>query len=146
MNAVVLQTAARVVMPVMLLLSLVTLIRGHNEPGGGFVGGLLAASGFALYGLAFGVHDARRLLRVDPLALIGAGLLVGLASGLPGALAGQEFMKGLWFTLPIPATDTEVKLGTPLVFDIGVYMVVLGITLLMIFALEDARDGDALHD
>ncbi|MEO1129274.1 MAG: Na+/H+ antiporter subunit B [Planctomycetota bacterium] len=145
MNAVVLQTAARVVMPVMLLLSLVALIRGHNEPGGGFVGGLLAASGFAVHGLAFGVAEARRLLRVDPRSLIGAGLLVGLGSGLPGIFAGEPFMKGLWFTLSIPATTASVKLGTPLLFDIGVYMVVLGITLLMIFALEDARDGDAAH-
>jgi len=145
MSSVVLQTAARVVMPVMLLLSLVTLIRGHNEPGGGFVGGLLAAAGFALYAQAYRVDDARRLLRADPRSLLGAGLLVGLASGLPGALTGGAFMEGRWFTLSIPATSASVKLGTPLLFDVGVYLVVLGITLTMIFALEDAHSDDAPH-
>ncbi|GAB4547525.1 MAG: Na+/H+ antiporter subunit B [Phycisphaerales bacterium] len=145
MNAVVLQTAARVVMPVMLLLSLVALVRGHNEPGGGFVGGLLAAAGFALYGLAYRVDDARRMLRRDPRTLIGAGLLLAVASGLPGVLGSAPYMKGVWYSIPIPATDTVLKIGTPLFFDIGVYLVVIGITLLMIFALEDARDGDTAH-
>ena len=145
MNSAVLQTAARIVMPVMLLLSLVALVRGHNEPGGGFVGGLLAATGFALHALAYRVDDARRLLRVEPRVLVGAGLLLAIASGAPGVLTGGEFMEGRWFTLSVPATTTSVKLGTPLLFDAGVYLVVFGITLIMIFALEDAHDGDAVH-
>ena len=143
MNAVVLQTASRVIMPVMLLLSLVALFRGHNEPGGGFVGGLLAATAFSLYALAFTVDDAKRLLRVNPSSLIGVGLLMGVFSGVVGMFVGEPFLKGMWISPPLPGPDEELKLGTPLIFDIGVYHVVAGVVLMMVFALEDARDGNA---
>ena len=66
------------------------LMRGHNEPGGGFVGGLIAAAAFALYGIAFGVRRARQALLVSPLILLGAGLLVALVSGLPAVLSGEQ--------------------------------------------------------
>ena len=143
MKSVVLQTAARVLLPVMLLLSVLALIRGHNEPGGGFVGGLLAAAGFALYGLAYCVDDARRLLRVSPRSLIGTGLIVALLSGVPAVVAGAAYMGGQWVKIPLPGGAAPLKLGTPLVFDIGVYLVVIGITLLMVFSLEDSRNGHA---
>ena len=143
MNSVVLQVSARVLLPVMLLLSLVALIRGHNEPGGGFVGGLLAASGFALYGLAHRVDDARERLRVSPLTLTACGLVVAILSGVPAVLAGAPFMAAQWVSVSVPGIGSPIKLGTPLVFDVGVYLVVVGITLLMIFALEDSRNGDA---
>jgi multicomponent Na+:H+ antiporter subunit B len=142
-NSVVLQTAARILLPIMLLLSVVALIRGHNEPGGGFVGGLLAASGFALYGLAFRVDDARQLLRLSPRLLIGIGLIVAVLSGVPAVLADSPFMTGRWVSIQIPGLTSPLKLGTPLVFDVGVYLVVIGVTLLMVFSLEDSRYGDA---
>lgn len=140
MNSVILQTAARVLLPLMLALSAVALLRGHNEPGGGFVGGLLAASGFALYALAFRVEDARRLLRLSPHSLIGVGLLIAILSGTPAVVSGSPFMEARWVSVQIPGFDTPLKLGTPLVFDVGVYLVVIGITLLMVFTLEDSRD------
>ena len=66
-------------MPLLLLFSVFLLLRGHNEPGGGFVGGLVAAAAFALYVIAFGVERARQALLVKPLTLLGAGLLGRLA-------------------------------------------------------------------
>jgi multicomponent Na+:H+ antiporter subunit B len=127
----------------MLLLSVVALVRGHNEPGGGFVGGLLAASGFALYGLAFHVDDARRLLRVSPRSLIGIGLIVAMLSGVPAVVSRSPFMDARWASVQVPGFASPLKLGTPLVFDVGVYLVVIGITLLMIFTLEDSRHDAA---
>jgi len=63
----------RLLLPLLLMFSVFLLLRGHNEPGGGFVGGLMAATGFALFSIAFGSETARRILRIDPLALIGVG-------------------------------------------------------------------------
>jgi len=124
------QTAARLLMPLLLLFSLFLLLRGHNEPGGGFVGGLVAAAAFALYAIAFGVEHARRALLVTPLTLLGAGLLIALASGLPAVLAAQPFLTAKWILQP-------VALGTPAIFDLGVFFVVTGVVLMMVFNLAE---------
>jgi multicomponent Na+:H+ antiporter subunit B len=118
----------------MLLFSFFLLVRGHNEPGGGFVGGLVAATAFALVLLGEGLPVARRLLRIDPLALVAAGLLLALLSGASALLRGAPFMTGLWLKFPLPVLG---KVGTPVVFDAGVYLVVLGIVLAILFALAE---------
>lgn len=135
MNSLILSTATRYILPLLLLFSLFLLLRGHNEPGGGFVGGLVAAAAFALYAIAYGVRTARRVLGVDPRTLIGVGLLVALGSGVLGLALGAPFMTGLWSEYAVPILG---KVGTPLLFDIGVYLVVIGVTLTIIFALAEA--------
>jgi len=139
MNSVVFTVAARAILPLMLLLSLVELLRGHNEPGGGFIGGLLAASGFAVYALACGGEASRRMLIVRPQMLIGAGLLTAAGSGLPAMIVGRPFMTGMWTQFPLAGFPEEIKIGTPVFFDIGVYLTVMGVTLLMVFSLEEAQ-------
>jgi multicomponent Na+:H+ antiporter subunit B len=123
-------------LPLLLLFSLFLLIRGHNEPGGGFVGGLVAASSFALYALAFGVPATRTVLGIDPRTLIGVGLLVALVSAVVSLAVGRSLMTGLWVALPLPGLG-EVHVGTPLLFDIGVYLVVMGVTLTIILVLAE---------
>ena len=122
--------AARLLMPLLLLFAGFLLWRGHNEPGGGFVGGLVAAAAFSLFMMAFGVHRARRLLYVRPMTLLGAGLLIALSSGIPAALRGQPFLTAQW-------VDTPLTLGTPMLFDIGVFLVVTGVVLMMVFSLAE---------
>jgi multicomponent Na+:H+ antiporter subunit A len=124
------RTAARLLMPLLLVFSVFLLLRGHNQPGGGFVGGLVASAAFALYAIAFGMDRARRALLVTPLTLLGAGLLIALVSGLPAVLRGQPFLTANWVAAP-------VALGTPVVFDIGVFLVVTGVVLMMIFSLGE---------
>ena len=124
------RTAARLLMPLLLLFSVFLLMRGHNQPGGGFVGGLVAAAAFALYALAFGVPRARQALLVQPLTLLGAGLLIALVSGLPAVVRGQPFLTASWMSGP-------VSLGTPVLFDIGVFLVVAGVVVMMIFSLAE---------
>jgi len=126
----VFRTAARLLMPLLLMFAVFLLLRGHNEPGGGFVGGLVAAAAFALYSLAFGVQRARQALLVHPLTLLGAGLLIALVSGLPAVLQGRPFLTAVWPSGPI-------ALGTPVVFDLGVFLVVAGVVLMMIFSLAE---------
>lgn len=134
MDSLVLRTATRYLLPLLLLFSVFVLLRGHNEPGGGFVGGLVAASAFALYALAFGVEHAQQLLSVSPRRLIGLGLLIAVLSGLVGVLVGDPFMTAQWEERPLPVVG---KLGTPLLFDIGVYLTVIGVVLTIIFALAE---------
>jgi multicomponent Na+:H+ antiporter subunit A len=124
------RTAARLLMPLLLLYSVFLLFRGHNEPGGGFVGGLVAAAAFALYGLAYGVRAARRALPVAPLTLLGVGLLIALASGVPAVLLGEPFLTAQWSLGAVAA-------GTPMVFDTGVFLVVMGVVLMMVFTLAE---------
>lgn len=139
MNSIIFQVAARVLLPVMILLSIVFLLRGHNEPGGGFIGGLLAAAGFALYSFAVGLAEARRLLAVHPRTLIATGLLFAVASGFPALFANKDFLYGRRVTLQIPGFEGGLKVGTPFVFDVGVYLAVIGVTLLMAFTLEERQ-------
>lgn len=134
MPSLILSVAVRSLLPLLLLFSVFLLIRGHNEPGGGFVGGLVAAAAFALYAIAEGVVKVRQTLRVDPRVLIGAGLFVALSSGLLSLLQGQPFMTGLWHKQAVPVLG---KLGTPVLFDTGVYLVVVGIILTIILTLAE---------
>uniref|UniRef100_A0A7C4L1L8 Na+/H+ antiporter subunit B n=1 Tax=Bellilinea caldifistulae TaxID=360411 RepID=A0A7C4L1L8_9CHLR len=134
MGSIILYLAARYLMPLLMVFSVFLLIRGHNEIGGGFVGGLVAASAFILFAIANNVQAARRILRVQPRTLVAAGLLVALLSGLIGWLSGKPFMTGLWLKDPLPVIG---KIGTPLMFDVGVYLVVIGVTLLIIFTLAE---------
>ena len=140
-KSLILMTATRYLMPIILMFAVFVLLRGHNEPGGGFVGGLLAASAFALYLFANGLREAKRLLRVHPLTLMITGLVISLSSALVAPLFfGRPLMTGIWGSIEIPGIG---KLGTPLFFDIGVMLVVIGVTLLIIFTL--AEEDDKLH-
>ena len=143
MNSTILRTATRFLLPLLLLFALVIFLQGHNKPGGGFIGGLVAAAAFSLHALAFDPRETRRMLVVDLRTLIGAGLSIALASAVAPLAVGKPFFKGLWTEVEIGGN--LLHLGTPLLFDAGVYLVVFGITLIMIFALEDAHDGDAVH-
>jgi multicomponent Na+:H+ antiporter subunit B len=134
MRSLILRTSAWLMIPVLLLFSIFLLLRGHNEPGGGFVGGLVAASAVLLQMIASGPDEVRRLIPFDVKLLLPAGLLIALLSGLPALLSGQPFLTGIWVTLPVLG---GLKLGTPVIFDVGVYLVVLGITVQIILSMAE---------
>ena len=131
----ILSTAVRYLLPLQLLFAFFVLARGHNEPGGGFIGGLVVAAAFALYAIAVDVDAARAILRFSPRTFIAVGLLVAFVSGLPALLTGQPFMTGLWSSVQIPVIG---KLGTPFLFDVGVFLAVFGVTLLIVFSLMES--------
>lgn len=143
MRSIILSTAARYLLPLMVLFSIFVLLRGHNEPGGGFIGGLIVAAAYTLHGVAFGIRSAQNVLRAPPRLLVGFGLLAALTSGLIAPLFTNEvFMKGLWGTREFPLLH---KLGTPLLFDIGVYLTVIGVTLWIIFSLAESYLQDPVE-
>lgn len=121
MNNLILQRAGRTVLPIALAFSFYLLWRGHNEPGGGFVGGLIGAAGFTVYGLPRGRARLLAALRWPPAGIAGCGLLLALLSGVPGLVAGAPFLTHQW-----RIWDNGLALGTALVFDAGVYLAVLG--------------------
>ncbi|MEM1158221.1 MAG: MnhB domain-containing protein [Verrucomicrobiota bacterium] len=136
-DSLILRLASRALFLPLLLLSVVVLYRGHNLPGGGFIGGLLASAPFVLVSLASGVEAARTRLRFSPITLMATGITCALAGALPSLFFEETFFTGLWlpgFTLPVLGA---IHLGTPLVFDIGVYFTVIGFTLAVVFNLEE---------
>lgn len=135
MNTLIFRTVAPFITALMLLFSVFILLRGHNEPGGGFIGGLIAASALAIYGIAYGVEAVRRAIRFNPLAIAGFGLLLACLAGLLSIFFAVPFMTGLWI-YPVIA-GVEVPLSSVTLFDLGVYFVVLGSVALIALALEE---------
>lgn len=125
--SVIFSTMSRLFFVLMLIASVYMLFRGHNEPGGGFIGGLFAALAFALLALADSVKAARKALIVHPMVLIGTGLFLSFLSGLPGLLSDRSFLTHWWAELG------STHLGTATVFDVGVFMVVIGGVLALVF-------------
>ena len=134
MNSIILATVSRLLTGLLLVFSVFLLLRGHNLPGGGFAGGLVAASAFVLHALATDFPSARRMLWFDPRTIMGLGLLVATVSGLLAFFQDKPFLTGLWDKTPLPVVG---KLGTPLMFDAGVYLLVLGMTCLVVFTLGE---------
>jgi multicomponent Na+:H+ antiporter subunit B len=133
MNSLILRTLAPSITLLMIAFSVFVTLRGHNAPGGGFIGGLLAASGVALHAIAFGVEPTRRMLRVHPLTIAASGLVISALSGMVSALHGVPYMTGLWF-------NVGIDVSTVMSFDIGVYLVVVGAFSSILLALEERDD------
>lgn len=140
MNTVIFRTIAPVIVAIMVVFSVYILLRGHNEPGGGFIGGLIAASAIAILGMSSSVWAVRRALKFDPLAYAGFGVFIAGLSGLASLFIGAPFMTSIWAYVELG--DTELALSTPMLFDIGVYFVVFGTLSAVALALEDERDEE----
>jgi multicomponent Na+:H+ antiporter subunit B len=136
MKTLILKTASGYLLPVLLLFSVFILLRGHYLPGGGFVGGLVASIAFVLHAFANGLENTKSLLRIHPGFLMPFGLTIAFISGLsPIFLTDLPFMTGLWFSDPLPVIG---MVGSALFFDIGVYLVVIGVTLTIIFTITES--------
>jgi multicomponent Na+:H+ antiporter subunit B len=133
MNTLIFRTMAPIISGLMFLFSVFILLRGHNEPGGGFIGGLIAAAAVAIYAMAFGVGETRRRLRINPIVLSGLGVVIAASSGLLAAFAAAPYLTALW--LP------NYIFGVPGLFDIGVYLTVGGMVSAVALALEDGEAG-----
>lgn len=124
-RVVMLESIAGPLYVTILLVSLWVLLRGHNEPGGGFIGGLLAVSASVLWAIAHGSEAAtRRLPYGSALRLTVIGIGVGVLSGVPALLLGLPYLTHLWGYIPLGFT--ELKVSTVMIFDLGVYLAVWG--------------------
>lgn len=137
-TSLILRVGSRYLIGLLLIFSVYMLLRGHNAPGGGFIGGLTGATGFILYAFAAGTGAARAALRLQPQGIAVAGLAIALLAGLSAGLAGQDFFTGQWPFLGSAPGEKGLPLSSVLAFDIGVYLVVFGAVLTLVFALEEA--------
>ncbi|MDR2839087.1 MAG: monovalent cation/H+ antiporter subunit A [Azonexus sp.] len=124
----------RLLLPMALLISLFFLLRGHNAPGGGFVGGLVFATAIILQYIVGGTQWVESRLRIHPLTLIACGLLAAAGAGLFGVLGGGAFLTAEAWHGSLPLLG-DIHLSTVLLFDIGVYLLVIGATVLMLVAI-----------
>ena len=137
MNSIILRVGTKYLCGILVLFSLYMLIRGHNEPGGGFIGGLIGSTGFVLFALACGTADARNALKVMPQNIAMAGLGIALLAGIYAALFGDALFTGQWLFINETPEDKGIPISTVLFFDIGVYLVVFGSILSIVFAMEE---------
>lgn len=136
MKTIIFKTASDYLLPILLLFSVFILIRGHYLPGGGFVGGLIASIAYVLHSFANGLEKTKGIIKFHPGLLMPIGLLLAITSGLSPLFGGLPFMTGLWFEDPIPVIGL---VGSALFFDIGVYLVVVGVVLTIIFTISESN-------
>ncbi len=133
MRSPILQAATKYLLPILLLFSFFLLLRGHYYPGGGFVGGLVASIAFVLHSFANGTESTMKILKHKPLSLIPVGLGISATSVTLPLLFGLPPMTGLWLDQPIPVIG---MIGSSLFFDLGVYLVVIGVVLTILFTIS----------
>lgn len=131
----------RVVFFLVNVFALYLVLRGHNLPGGGFIGGLASAISLILLSLALGVEAMPRILRLDPVRLAAAGLLLATATSAAPLLFGAPFLEHFSVHLHKVPLLGDVHVGTPLAFDLGVYFLVVGIASKMIFVFTLSTQG-----
>ena len=136
MGTLILKTATRLLVGLILVFSVYLLFRGHQAPGGGFAGALVAATAFAMFAISEGRLVVRNAIRIDPRWITAAGLLTALASGALAVTVEKPFLTGVWWGAGQGGAE-GVIIGSPVFFDIGVYLTVLGTILTLIIALEE---------
>lgn len=132
-RSLLLDTMAQFIFWLMLGMSIWVLLRGHNEPGGGFIAALIAISATSLLVIVYGHNRAMRHMPLSPITLTGCGLLLALLSGIPGLVGDTPFLTHSWWNLELG--DTSLKLSTVLLFDLGVYATVWGAFTIYLLAL-----------
>ena len=138
--SLILRTSLKFLCPLIAFIALVIFWRGHQLPGGGFVGGLVMSCAVLLYGFAFDGKKARQILYIHPLSLVALGLGAAYVSALIAPLNSDPFMKGEW-TQQIPVLG---ELGSPQLFDLGVMLLVLGMVSQVLIPL--LPNGQELDD
>jgi multicomponent Na+:H+ antiporter subunit B len=135
MRSLILQTAMPFLVSLTVLFSIFVLFRGHNEPGGGFIGGLIAASALATYMMAEGPRAVRRSMGWHPIAVASLGVFLGAISGVIALYFEEPFLTGMWY-IPDYAPDFKL-IASPVLFDIGVYLTVVGTITAIALALDE---------
>lgn len=129
----------RLLTPVLLVLAIILLLAGHNTPGGGFIAGLVVAAAIELQILSRGDHFVREMIGRYLQPLMGLGLLAAATAALLGIFQGG-FFKGLWWEGHLGPLTLE--LNTPLLFDIGVFCVVLSVVISYLLGLSNQGDEE----
>lgn len=135
-NDLILRTTTSLIAFILLGFAVYLLLAGHSAPGGGFVGGLMTASAFVLMNMAYGMEKMKKILPINFRTLIPIGMLIAVATGIGSFVFDVPFLSHTfgYFTLPILG---EVELATAMIFDLGVYVTVLGVTMTIILTIAN---------
>jgi multicomponent Na+:H+ antiporter subunit A len=125
---------ARSMVPTLVLVSLYVLVVGHDEPGGGFIGGLLAGVALLVVFLAGGASQVTKVLPIDPLTIVGAGMSVAVATSVAGMVVGAGLLDAGKLEIDLPWVE-KLSVGSTLVFDTGVYLIVVGLVAMVLTRL-----------
>ncbi|MFK7918001.1 MAG: MnhB domain-containing protein [Ilumatobacter sp.] len=140
-RSLVLNVSVRLLYPSIIVLSLYFLFAGHNQPGGGFVGGLAAAAAISLRYVNNGVAAVRRSFRLQPWTILGLGLAISVGTAIFPMLLGGSILEHGTLKLHPPLLG-EIKATSALPFDIGVYAIVIGLVLMIFEAFGDDIDAE----
>ena len=136
---IILRASLQYVLPLQLLFSLFLLLRGHNAPGGGFIAGLVVGGSIALYTFVYDAREVQRLIGATPYEILGLGLALATGSGLVGLVAGKPYLTVLKWEPTLPVLG-ETALSTFLVFELGVYLTVIGVSLAAMSAVGELEE------
>lgn len=139
-NPIIIRTVARLYMYVIPLFSVFLLLKGHNEPGGGFIAGLMMAAAIVIQAMAFDADYAANMIPIRESVLLATGLALAAVTGLVGIIVGESYLFHLFTNVTIPMFGT-VQLSTAVIFDVGVYLVVIGATKWIILTLSEEEEG-----
>lgn len=135
-NDVILKTATQLVTFIIIIFSIYVFLSGHHNPGGGFIGGLMTAAAFILLGLAFDIETVKKIIPVDLKIITAIGLLIAVLTGVGAFIFDANFLSHTYGYFQLPLLG-KTELATALLFDIGVYLVVIGVTLTIIFTIGE---------
>ena len=130
-NNIILQTTTRIIAFILLGFAVYLFFAGHNSPGGGFVGGLVTSAAVVLMYMSYGVEQMNKILPINFMALIPIGLLIAVLCAAGSMVFGYPFLTHTFGHFAIPIFG-EVELATAMIFDLGVYLSVLGTTMSII--------------
>jgi multisubunit Na+/H+ antiporter MnhB subunit len=132
MRTTILQVTTRILIPIFFIYSLYLLFRGHDSPGGGFIAALVVSIGLVFHMIAFGVSSTQRIYRIDTMKFIAIGLLISFIAATLPMLMGKGFFQAIWTNVKIIGLGT---ISSVMLFDIGVYLTVVGAILKIAFAI-----------
>jgi multicomponent Na+:H+ antiporter subunit B len=136
MNSLIYKVGANLLFGILLVFSIFMLLRGHNEPGGGFIGGLIGAVAFIVYKLSSDIQSTLVVLRVNPKNIAVFGLAVALLGGLIGPMFGDGLFSGQWYFINATEDSKGFPISSVLLFDVGVYLTVLGAIVALVIEME----------
>ena len=127
--------ATRVILPIALTVGVYIFLRGHNQPGGGFVAGLVVSIALLMQYMASGFAWAQQRQKIEYHSLIGWGVLIAALTGVGSWFAGRPFLTSSFGYFTFPPIE-EFELATAMLFDLGVFLTVLGAVMLMLYSLS----------
>lgn len=139
-NDVILQTVTKSVSFIILTFSIFIFFAGHNNPGGGFIGGLMTASAILLLYLAFDMEGMRKIIPIDFIKLTAFGLLIAVLTGVGSFIFNKPFLSHTFGYFDLPIFGEKTELATALLFDVGVYLTVIGITMTIILTIGEDQE------